>query len=217
MTTPVFIDTETLGLDPRIHPVWEVAAIADDLEFVWHLDLKGHQMLAADPMAVQISGFDKRYPPAGERTPVDVFLDQFLALTAGRHLCGAVVSFDEERLRRLAWEWGRTPSWHYHLIDVEALAVGFLHGLRTVVTEYEIPTGGDSYGADVLKAAGVADTLPWSSYDVSRALGVEPPSTDEQHSAIADARWAKRLYEAVVPPAVYTEPRPVPARWRDLP
>lgn len=38
MTGPVFIDTETLGLDPRIHRVWEVAAIVDGHEHLWHLD-----------------------------------------------------------------------------------------------------------------------------------------------------------------------------------
>lgn len=189
MTTPVFIDTETLGLDPRIHPVWEVAAIADDLEFVWHLDLKGHQMLAADPMAVQISGFDKRYPPAGERTPVDVFLDQFLALTAGRHLCGAVVSFDEERLRRLAWEWGRTPSWHYHLIDVEALAVGALAGLAQ-----------GWRGPERRMRLEAMRDLPWKPGELTRMLGLKPPSAEDRHTALGDARWAKAIYDRVMEP-----------------
>lgn len=214
MSEVVFVDTETTGLDPDRHEIWDVGLITPDgEEHQWFLPV---DLGRADSVALSIGRFHDRYERDMATHPED-FAWEFAQLTRGKHLAGAVISFDEERLRKLLRAHGACPEWHYHLIDVEALAVGFLHGLRTVVTEYEIPTGGDSYGADVLKAAGVADTLPWSSYDVSRALGVEPPSTDEQHSAIADARWAKRLYEAVVPPAVYTEPRPVPARWRDLP
>lgn len=171
MTTPVFIDTETLGLDPRIHRVWEVAAIDGDTEYLWHLALP-HDA-DRDPIAVQISGFDRRYGQIGQM-PVPDFLDQFIALTDGRHLCGAVVSFDEERLRRLAWQWNRTPSWHYHLIDVEALAVGYLAGVRESVEP------------------------PWKSDELSLALGVDPPGVADRHTAIGDAWWAKRIYERIL-------------------
>ena len=30
-----FIDTETGGLDPEDHPVWEIAVIVDGEEYVW--------------------------------------------------------------------------------------------------------------------------------------------------------------------------------------
>jgi hypothetical protein len=98
-------------------------------------------------------------------------------LTRGRHLVGAVVSFDEERLRKLLRANGACPEWHYHLIDVEALAVGWIAG------------------ADQ-EAARLA--LPWKSDDLSRAIGVEPPSDEERHTALGDARWAKAIYEKIV-------------------
>lgn len=170
MTDPV-TDTETLGLDPRIHRVWEVAAIVDDVEHLWHLALPHDAEV--DPVAAQISGFHERYAEA-VTTPVPVFLDQFIALTDGRHLCGAVVSFDEERLRRLAWQWSRTPSWHFHLIDVEALAVGYLAGVGSAVEP------------------------PWKSDALSLAIGVDPPGVVDRHTALGDARWAKAIYEQVI-------------------
>lgn len=187
MTGPVFVDTETLGLDPRVHRVWEVAAIADDVEHVWHLHLSDESIAQADPVAVEVSGFEDRYPPHGDRVSVPVFLDQFIELTRGRHLAGAVVSFDEERLRRLAWQWSRTPEWHYHLIDVEALAVGRLATLHRPPA-YPLTDGGA-----VLE-------LPWRSDDLTDALGLDPVPEAERHTALGDARWAKRIYDRVMAP-----------------
>lgn len=184
MTTPVFIDTETLGLDPRIHRVWEVAAIVDDVEHLWHLALPHDAEV--DPVAAQISGFHERYAEA-VTTPVPMFLDQFLELTDGRHLCGAVVSFDEERLRRLAWQWNRTPSWHYHLIDVEALALGYLAGIAS-----------DWRGPERRMRLEAMRDLPWKSDDLTRMLGLKPPSDEDRHTALGDARWAKAIYERVM-------------------
>lgn len=135
-------------------------------------------------MAAQISGFHERYADA-VTVPVPVFLDQFIKLTAGRHLCGAVVSFDEERLRRLAWQWDRTPKWHYHLIDVEALAVGYLAALHRPPA-HPLTDGGAVLG------------LPWKSDDLTAAIGLEPPSDEDRHTALGDARWAKRIYERVI-------------------
>ena len=64
------------------------------------------------------------------------------------------------------------PRWHYHLIDVEALAIGFL------------------------AAKGTRFDLPWDSDDLSRAVGVEP--LEARHEALYDALWAKQIYETVV-------------------
>lgn len=172
-----FVDIETLGLDPDRHAVWEAALVlldADAWEVVaerrWMLELTAEQIADADPRGVEISGFTTRYEPA-EAVPVPAFLVEFIALTERAHLAGAVVSFDEERLRRLARHHGLTPGWHYHLIDVETVAIG------------------------ALAARGIRVPLPWESHDLSNALGVELTWHD-RHTALGDARWALRLLTA---------------------
>ena len=40
-------------------------------------------------------------------------------------------------------------------------------------------------------------TPPWKSDDLSAALGITV-SEDERHTALGDARWAMRIYDAVM-------------------
>jgi hypothetical protein len=40
-------------------------------------------------------------------------------------------------------------------------------------------------------------SLPWKSHDLSAILGVESAVEDE-HTALGDARWAMRVYDAVM-------------------
>jgi len=198
MSRLCFIDTETVGLDPDAHPIWELALIIDDLEYLMRFDVDPN---VGDPIALNLSGFHERHwrgnhgggkwmassPVVVDRwesidaaetlkaeDPVPRFgsaksaLQTIASLTHGCHLVGAVVSFDEERLRRWMHREGVVPSWHYHLIDVEALVVGRL---------------------------GTAP--PWDSQYLSTSVGVDPDRFD-RHTALGDARWAKALYEAVM-------------------
>ena len=180
----VFVDTETTGLDPDRHEIWEVACIyrgtvftsrdtesEEWIEKVWRLPV---DLGRADPVALRLTGFHERTGFMSQPSPTkpNDFAADFAKITRGKHLAGAVVSFDEERLRKLLRANGACPEWHYHLIDVEALAVGSL------------------------AAAGKPPPLPWDSEDLSRNLGIEPDA--HRHEALADARWAKRLYEAVM-------------------
>lgn len=163
MSTPVcFVDTETTGLDPDLHEIWEVGLILPDgSEHEWQLPV---DLGRADPAALQIGRFH-------ERRSADVqydFAPEFAQLTRGLHLAGAVVSFDEERLRKLLRANGACPEWHYHLVDVEALAAGAL-----------------------------SIEPPWESKELSQAIGVDPGDFD-RHTALGDARWAKAIYEAVM-------------------
>ena len=52
----------------------------------------------------------------------------------------------------------------------------------------------------VLAVAGctTVSTAPDQEADLSRRIGVEPPSADERHSALADARWCVRMWDAVM-------------------
>ena len=197
-----FIDTETTGLDPDRHAIWEVALITPDGdEHVWQFPV---DEMAADPFALDIGrywdrrwGTDndvsvlnaiyeahnaksrrKNFPDEGRAFgPGSLWARHFRDLTAGCHLAGAVVSFDEERLRRLLHSLGVLHRWHYHLIDVEALAVGYL-------------AAGSRHPAQSL-------TPPWKSDSLSAALGIKI-SDEDRHTALGDARWAKAIYDAVM-------------------
>jgi hypothetical protein len=200
MTEPCFVDCETTGLDADQHEIWEVGLIVDDNEFCWQLPV---DLGRADAVALDIGGYwERRAAPVvtdaerqdaitGHRNPplivhhedMPQWAERFCRLTWGRHLAGAVVSFDEERLRRLLHERNACPGWHYHIIDVEALAVGFVMGRG-------LPTHDDG-------ESGIP--LPWKSEVLSQWLGVDPGQFDK-HTGLGDARWARALYRQVTSP-----------------
>jgi hypothetical protein len=192
-----FIDTETDGLQPG-RRVWEVALIRreesgrqHDHHFFVALDLR-----YSDPAGLRIGGYWDRHPtgrklagkdPVPPRGPVLSNHDaarEVMTLTFGAHLVGAVPNFDAETLANLLRSQGYLPAWHYHLIDVESLAVGYLECMRR--------RGIGENGAD-------ADPIrpPWKSDDLSLAVGVDPPADEDRHTAMGDARWAMRLYDAI--------------------
>ena len=41
---------------------------------------------------------------------------------------------------------------------------------------------------------------PYSSTDLSKLLGVDPEQFEPKHTALADARWAKAVFETIVGP-----------------
>lgn len=171
----VFVDTETTGLHPTIHEIWEVAAVNQGIEQVWQLPV---DLGRADPKALEIGGYHARRLEHDDRTDPREFAKDFVAATRGKHLCGANVSFDAQRLDTLLRANGQCPDWHYHLIDIEAMMVGFLRGRASL--------SGVRYPA-------ILD-LPWSSRSLSDAVGVDR-NEFEAHSALGDALWVKALWE----------------------
>ncbi|HVX20904.1 MAG TPA: hypothetical protein VHB02_06135 [Acidimicrobiales bacterium] len=200
MTKLAFIDTETTGLDPDWHQIWEIGLIVreegcPDQEFCWQLPV---DLLMADPIALEVGRFHQRHAQgyAWDRDrPEDVptvYSRESVAwsiakLTHGAHLVGAVVSFDEERVRRLLRENNLIPPWHSHLVTVEALAAGYLAGVGQ-----QAMNDGLIQEVDMHRVA-----PPWNSEELSRAVGVEPEKFD-RHTAMGDARWAMAIYEAVM-------------------
>lgn len=170
-----FVDVETTGLDRVQHEIWEVGLIIDGARHRWHLDVNESK---ADPMSLNISGFYERHPYWNPSQDGIIHINtqeavwDIARLTRGRHLVGNCVSFDAERLADLLLAHRLRPAWHYHLVDVEALAAGKL-GMEP----------------------------PWDSEKISRALGVAPPTETERHTALGDCVWAQRVYEAVMKPA----------------
>jgi hypothetical protein len=195
MTAPiVFLDTETTSLrhDRR---AWDIGLIArhpgqPDNEQAWLVDADHLDLGNADLFSLKVGRFHDRHPqfrledpaPADALDEIDVLL-AVEALTRGAHLVGAVISFDAEVLAARMRANGICPSWHYHLIDVEALAVGYLsHSAAR-----------DGSGREM---AGSVTALPWDSGELSRAVGVNPDDFD-RHTALGDARWARAIYDAI--------------------
>lgn len=178
----VFMDTETTGLR-LTDDVWEFAAIkryGDGFEESWRFLVEhNHNKCLALPEPF-LTDHEQRYHAKPDAEPVSpIYLAEFLEnLTEDRpHIVGAVPNFDTERLIRLCDLSGRKWGGHYHLIDVENLAVGYLAG-RSAHEGYE-PLA-----------------LPWDSDDLSRRCGVEPPTT-ERHTAMGDVLWCRALYDAI--------------------
>jgi DNA polymerase III epsilon subunit-like protein len=196
-TVPLcFVDTETTGVHPG-RRAWEIAIIrreADGTQTEHHMFLKV-DLHKADPFALKVGGFYERWPVAvkgwdnrdawQERVHESEAAQRVERLTRGAHLVGAVPNFDAEVFDAMLRRHGLLPAWHYHLVDVEALAVGYLTGIQQARHSLGQPVD-------------PRPSLPWKSDDLSRACGVEPASDEERHTALGDARWAMRLYDAIV-------------------
>lgn len=181
-----FVDCETTGLDPDRHEVWEVAVIrreADGTEELWRALVEIDDLATADAAALNVGRFFDRYQDSKASNRAGV-AKEVMRRTWGAHLVGAVPSFDAAFLGRLLRWFGCVPGWHYHLIDVEALAAGVI--LANASDRDEI---GRSARATALP--------PWNSAVLSRAVGIDPDMYD-RHTALGDAMWARDLYDAVL-------------------
>jgi DNA polymerase III epsilon subunit-like protein len=193
VTALAFVDCETTGLDPGRHEVWEVALILrrdkrQDDEHVWRLPV---DQGSADAVALTIGRFYDRHGQVW--TDLRPFATEFARLTHGAHLVGAVPSFDDAFLKRLLRANGACPGWRYHLIDVEALAAGWLYGTFGAIQEVgKNPEADGPTQEEAMRAL-----PPWKSDDLSRAVGVDPDEFD-RHTALGDARWAKAIYDVVL-------------------
>jgi hypothetical protein len=201
MTRIVFCDTETTSLRPD-RRAWDIGLIArepgkPDVEHYWFIDERDLDLGNADPMALKIGRFYERHPHYRldrESTGTDTeseydALRLVEAITRGAHLVGAVPNFDADVLSARMRANGICPSWHYHLIDIEALAVGYMHGVN-------------SHGHSSTTCAvnciddNMLPGLPWKSDELSEALGITV-SEEDRHTALGDARWARAIYDAV--------------------
>ena len=205
MADLAFVDTETTSLrhDRR---AWEVGMIVrepgelTDTEHRWFVDSCDLDLGNADLFSLNIGRYHGRHPDVlFEANPAAYARDVAQcrserevmhlveAATRGAHLVGAVVSFDADVLGQRMRAHGICPSWHHHLIDVEALAVGYLAGL---------PGYGVAGSSRPVNAFELIRP-PWKSDDLSAALGVTV-SEEDRHTALGDARFALRIYDAVM-------------------
>jgi hypothetical protein len=177
----VFMDIESIGLHPDA-PVWEFAAIRrfangneDRTEFRIQHDPAGWLTEEHFPARFR-ADYDARYVRSDAATEFDAAV-MINLITRGAHIIGAVPSFDTERLAKLIRRHGMEPSWHYHLIDVENVIVGFLAG----GSRYELCTP------------------PYDSNALSRAVGVDP-DTYNRHTAMGDVLWVRAQWDSIMQP-----------------
>lgn len=212
MTRIVFCDTETTSLRPD-RRAWEVGIIVRDpgkrdTEHRWFIRTEDLDLGNADPASLRIGRFHERHPDYrgadwdGENSHPEAYvLGEVEKLTRDAHLVGAVVSFDADVLGTRMRASGICPSWHYHLIDVEALAAGWMNGRRSrqneIVDGYPLENDGkEAPGLVRWNSPGPWEApLPWKSDDLSAALGITV-SDEDKHTALGDARWARAIYDA---------------------
>lgn len=189
MTTAIVTatDVETFGLNPDIHATWEIAAIRRDAGgtqtmHLWQIRPTRRQMRRADTKAMEINRFRERFAVPRGAQAADMLAGggpkamtrkqvraEVTAVLAKAVMVGSNVAFDASFLRVFL---GSTP-WHYRPVCIATLAAGYLRGRGEHVA------------------------VPYSSKDVSRAVGVEPPGPDAAHTALGDTEWALAVFDAV--------------------
>lgn len=231
-TSPiVFLDTETTGLHPD-RRAWEIAMIRRD-EFGERditIQVSDVDLSHAEPKGLQIGGFYERhaaYRPDADNIAGRPFVagsDTFWMTesqaateveqwTRGAHLVGAVPDFDARTLDPMLRRHGLIPAWHHHLMDIEAMAVGWLNARASQPARYVTGVAAErplceepAFGhgqiwtvPEVAETSSLTDLLapPWRSDDLARACGVEPPSEADRHTAMGDARWVQRWYDVL--------------------
>ena len=190
MSRLIALDTETTGLDPDTERVFEVAAVdlTDGTEHVWRFEPPSHVIEAMHPKAVEVNRYHERTAAPGWLWDDIGGLVDLAHLLTGAHLLGAVPDFDTRHLTATYQRFGLpVPRWHYHLIDVEAMAVGWLSAHHQSLIDQSKIAADAPFGF----------ALPWHSDELSRACGVEPPTEEERHTALGDARWVARWYRTL--------------------
>ncbi|KAB2347320.1 3'-5' exonuclease family protein [Actinomadura rudentiformis] len=200
MTRICFLDTETTGLG-RDDDIWEFAAIVrepDGAEWEYHMFIQHDTQRCARLPEEFLTDHRARFPISGDadwhpdvRSRKGAAYEIANILSGGPHIVGAVPSFDTERIALLLRRFGLEPDWHYHLIDVETMAVGWLNGVAARVTDEALMDGHEAPALDRSRLA-----PPWDSNAIARAIGVDPDAY-ERHTAMGDVRWVRAQYDAI--------------------
>ena len=179
----IYLDTETTGLDPARHHIWEMAYAVDGGPIL--SAVVPHTTIGADPDALRIGKYEER----GGYLPADSEFDRCLATEIeGETLVAANPAFDAAFLRA---RWGKAP-WKYRLLDVEAYAMGALgydvpQGLKTIAhdlraADWDIPEPNHSAAGDVATLRDCHLALRAIYADVPAEPSDQGDNTEEQVS-----------------------------------
>lgn len=173
----VFVDTETTGLDPNRHTLWEVAIIEGESEFLFQRELTPQELADADPQALWVNRYYQRQRSVLDRRDMAKMIAEALA---GKVLAGIGPWFDARFLQSFLRRNGQALVIDHRLVDCKTLAVGAL--LNDGVTR----------SAEEREARDRLQEPPFETRDVATALGID---RGEAHTALADARLAQKFYE----------------------
>lgn len=162
MTVLCFIDTETTGLDARIHQPYEVCWWREDEDKPKTRNLP-HSLDYADGQALRVGGyFDRGFQPFPDRGRTVSDLAEALH---GVTLVGSNPAFDAAMLTRFIG----APVWHHRLINVAEGGMWVFgwdrpKGLADVASEcrsrgYEIPEPDHTAEGDVRTTRAVYEAL----------------------------------------------------------
>lgn len=196
-TRMIALDTETTGLDPKNEEIFEIAVVdmITGTEKVWRIEPDPYVVKTMHPKAAEVNRYHERTSADdwewsarhGDLDALDQVLEEIHVWLDGAHIFGAVPDFDTRFLAQLFDEnWREVPRWHYHLIDIENVGVGFLLACANMME-----MGGRQPVADMLRAAA---TPPYDSDDLSSLLDVPAADEDNRHTALGDARWVARWW-----------------------
>jgi len=173
----VFVDTECTGLRPD-DEIWEFAGLrryADGSSSWLHILVEHDEMRAATglPEPFRSQYLARRGSPQQRwsRRKAGIAIAEFLGGDAV--MVGAVPTFDSLHLTRLLRHYGILAPHLYAVIDVEALAAGYL------------------------AATGQRVQIPLNGEQLSRELGVDP-SGYQRHTAVGDVQWVCALYDRIM-------------------
>ena len=184
----VFVDTETLGLDIA-SPIWEFAAIRrfeDDIngettESEMHLFIHHDPGVWLDTLREDfLADYSARFDETGAFCKASAARTIASFLSGQPTLVGAVPDFDTNRIRhQLLTPVGIPEPWHYHLVDVENLIVGYLAGRGTL-----LPPPWDR----------VSSASPWRSSGRSPPSSPKTPTQKSPSISPASAEGAPRQW-----------------------
>lgn len=185
----IFTDCETTGLDVFRHDAWEISWIEWNIEVgewvevtrrIWPPALQD-----AEPMALAVNHFYERALPISQGgTQFDdprYVAEEIAYAFAGKHIIGACPWFDDRFYQKLLVTHGYQVAWHYHLLDVEAAALGFLAGRKSLS----------------LKDQTIELPLPWKSDWLVEQLDMTRPEAKDRHTSLGDTREVKAIFERI--------------------